>query len=47
MPPLERRNHSQVRLRLGNKNESFKTFVLYFARLALTLHTESKSVLLT
>ena len=36
-----------AQLRLGNKNESFQPFVLYFARLALTLHTESKSVLLT
>ena len=28
----------QVRLRLGSKNESFWTFILYFSRLALTLH---------
>ena len=28
----------EVRLRLGSKNESFWTFILYFSRLALTLH---------
>ena len=33
--------HAQVRLRLGNKNESFRTFVLYFARLALTLLSQT------
>ena len=27
------------RLRLGNENESFLTFILHCARLALTLHT--------
>ncbi len=28
-------------LRLGNENESFLTFILHCARLALSLHTET------
>ena len=34
----------QVRRRLGNKNESFKFFVLYCARLALTLPLDYKTI---
>ena len=32
----------EVRLRLGRKNENFLIFILFFARLALTLHPETQ-----
>ena len=32
----------QVRRRLGRKNENFLIFILFFARLALTLHPETQ-----